>query len=183
MKKTNEMRSADCGVRNEKGAKGEGMRIADFVLRSSARGIRYSSASHGLPPHSTPLPGSHAAVRNPNSAIGALVCGWLALVLLVSGCAGPRPLRGGKAVTTRDASGLVQQTLVQGENPAQATRQDQNSVKMRSYTVPAGSRIVSDGSGDKGQVPSVTVGKCQVSGVTCQVMGTGSQPSSSVWSG
>ena len=127
------------------GPKGEGMRIADCVLRSSARGLRYSGASHSLPPHSTPLPGSH-------SAFGGLVCGWLAVALLMSGCAGTRPLRGGKAVTTRNPAGVVQQTLVQSENPSQASKQAQASVKTRSYTVPAGSRIVSEGTGGECQV-------------------------------
>jgi hypothetical protein len=63
------------------------------------------------------------------------------LVLLLTGCAGPRPLKGGKAVTTRKPTGIVEQTLVQGENPAQATKQDQETIKVRTYTVPAGSRI------------------------------------------
>jgi hypothetical protein len=36
---------------------------------------------------------------------------------------------------------VFEQTLVQSENPAQATKQDQESVKVRSYTVPAGSRM------------------------------------------
>ena len=66
---------------------------------------------------------------------------WLALVLLATGCAGPRPLKGGRAVTTRKPAGIVEQTLVQGENPSQASKQDQESVKVRTYTVPAGSRV------------------------------------------
>jgi hypothetical protein len=36
---------------------------------------------------------------------------------------------------------MVEQTLVQSENPAQATKQDEASVKVRTYTVPAGSRV------------------------------------------
>jgi hypothetical protein len=31
--------------------------------------------------------------------------------------------------------------LVQGENPSQASKQDQETVKVRTYTVPAGSRV------------------------------------------
>jgi len=65
----------------------------------------------------------------------------LALGLLATGCAGPRPLEGGRAVITRKPGGVVEQRLVQSENPAQATKQGQESVKVRSYTVPAGSRI------------------------------------------
>jgi hypothetical protein len=64
-----------------------------------------------------------------------------AVALLVSGCAGPRPLKGGRAVTTHNPGGVIQQTLVQGENPSQASKQDQEMVKVRTYTVPAGSRM------------------------------------------
>ena len=65
----------------------------------------------------------------------------LALGFLAPGCAGPRALKGGRAVITHTPAGILEQTLVQSENPAQATKQDQESVKVRSYTVPAGSRI------------------------------------------
>jgi hypothetical protein len=73
--------------------------------------------------------------------LSRFLCAGFALALLVTGCAGPRPLKGGKAVTTRTPAGIVEQTLVQGENPAQATKQDQETVKVRTYTVPAGSRM------------------------------------------
>jgi hypothetical protein len=63
------------------------------------------------------------------------------LALLATGCAGSRPLKGGKAVTTRKRAGVIEQTLVQGENPSQASKQTQESVKVRTYTVPAGSRM------------------------------------------
>ena len=66
---------------------------------------------------------------------------WFALALLATGCAGPRPLKGGKAITTRKPAGTVEQTLVQGENPSQASKQTQESVKVRTYTLPAGSRM------------------------------------------
>ena len=62
-------------------------------------------------------------------------------VVAACGCAGPRPLKGGKAVTTHKPAGVIEQTLVQGENASQATKQDQESVKVRTYTVPAGSRM------------------------------------------
>jgi hypothetical protein len=62
-------------------------------------------------------------------------------VVAVCGCAGPRPLKGGNAVTTHKPAGVIEQTLVQGENPSQATKQDQESVKVRTYTVPSGSRM------------------------------------------
>jgi hypothetical protein len=35
----------------------------------------------------------------------------------------------------------VEQALVQGENASQATKQDQETIKVRTYTVPAGSRV------------------------------------------
>jgi hypothetical protein len=73
--------------------------------------------------------------------LASLLCVWLALGLLVTGCVGPRPLKGGRAVTARKPGGMVEQTLVQGENPSQATKQDQETVKVRTYTVPAGSRV------------------------------------------
>jgi hypothetical protein len=63
------------------------------------------------------------------------------LALAVTGCAGPRPLKGGKAITTRKPTGVIEQTLVQGENASQPTKQDQETIKVRTYTVPAGSRV------------------------------------------
>jgi hypothetical protein len=66
---------------------------------------------------------------------------WIVAAAALSGCVGTGPLKGGKAVTSPKPAGGVEQTLVQGENPAQATRQDQETVKVRSYTLPAGSRI------------------------------------------
>jgi hypothetical protein len=62
----------------------------------------------------------------------------IATVGLLSGCA-MAPLKGGRATT----AGIIGQTVVQGDNPAQVSRQDQETVKTRSYTVPAGSRLVS----------------------------------------
>ena len=78
-----------------------------------------------------------AALTYLHSLLGA----WLALALLAAGCAGPGPLKGGKAVTIHRAGALVEQSLVQGQNPSQSTRQDQENVKLRSYVLPAGSRI------------------------------------------
>src|SRR5260221_14517533 len=60
----------------------------------------------------------------------------LALLCLV-GCRGPHPLHGGKAVTGRFGPGNLQQTLAQGDNPAQSSRQTQATVRVRSYTLPA----------------------------------------------
>jgi hypothetical protein len=73
---------------------------------------------------------------------------WMVLVWLAVGCVGPRPLRGGRAVTT----GPVAQSVVQGENASQASRQEQETVKVRSYTLPAGSRV------EQAQVRAVAAG-------------------------
>jgi hypothetical protein len=85
----------------------------------------------------SPMSPRRAAV----SFLSRFLCAAFALALLVTGCAGPRPLKGGRAVITRKPADVVEQTLVQGENPSQATKQDQESVKVRTYTVPAGSRM------------------------------------------
>ena len=61
-------------------------------------------------------------------------------MLFTAGCT-MAPLKGGKA-TTSQTGGRIEQSVAQGENPAQASRQDQETVKTRSYTVPAGSRLV-----------------------------------------
>jgi hypothetical protein len=63
----------------------------------------------------------------------------LAMVALVlSGCAATKPLRGGKATTK--AAG-IEQNILQSDNPAQVSRQDNETVKVKTYTLPAGSRI------------------------------------------
>ena len=82
--------------------------------------------------------------RSRPAAVGFLsrfLCAGLALNLLVNGCAGPRPLKGGKAVITRRPTGIVEQTVVQGENASQPSKQDQETIKVRMYTLPAASRI------------------------------------------
>jgi hypothetical protein len=85
--------------------------------------------------------------------LSRFLCAGLALALLATGCASTRPLKGGKAVTTHKPAGVIEQTLVQGENPSQATKQDQETVKVRTYTVPAGSRI------EDSQAPEVVTGQ------------------------
>ena len=64
----------------------------------------------------------------------------LVVALMVSGCS-MMPLKGGKATTSQSA-GQISQTVAQGDNPAQASRQDQETVRTKSYTLPAGSRLV-----------------------------------------
>ena len=79
------------------------------------------------------------------TAVAAMV------VLMVSGCT-IAPLKGGKASTVSKSTQGIEQSVVQGDNPAQASRQDQETVRTKSYTVPTGSRmvetrIVTDGAG------------------------------------
>ena len=64
----------------------------------------------------------------------------LVMVLLFSGCT-IAPLKGGKATTSKSTQG-IEQSVTQGDNPAAASRQDQETVRTKSYTVPAGSRLV-----------------------------------------
>lgn len=63
--------------------------------------------------------------------------------LLLCGCA-TQPLRGGKATMSSKPTGIIEQTVVQSDNPAQSSRQDQETVRTRSYTVPVGSRLESN---------------------------------------
>jgi hypothetical protein len=76
-----------------------------------------------------------------------LLCVAFVLALLVTGCAGPRPLKGGKATTTRSQAGLIQQTVAQGENAQQPSKQDQETIRVRTYTLPAATRV------EQGAVP------------------------------
>jgi len=69
------------------------------------------------------------------------------LTLALAGCMSPAPLKGGKA-TTHNAIGGVEQTVVQSDNPAAVSRQDQEFVRTRSYTVPVGSRLYVRGGAD-----------------------------------
>ena len=67
----------------------------------------------------------------------------MASVGLLCGCAGTAPLKGGKATTLSKPAQGIEQTVVQSDNPAAVSRQDQETVRTRSYTVPTGSRLVS----------------------------------------
>jgi hypothetical protein len=42
---------------------------------------------------------------------------------------------------TRNQAGLIQQTMAQGENASQPSKQDQETIKVRTYTLPAATRI------------------------------------------
>jgi len=62
-------------------------------------------------------------------------------LLAFTGC-GIAPLKGGKASTVSKSTQGIEQSVVQGDNPAAASRQDQETKRTKSYTVPAGSRMV-----------------------------------------
>jgi hypothetical protein len=105
-------------------------------------GVVWNSGAVSSQPPNSEVRGSTPQRPTAVQYLSPFLCAGLALVLLLaSGCAGPRPLKGGKAVTTRKPTGQVEQTLMQGENPAQATKQSQESVKVRTYTLPTGSRV------------------------------------------
>ena len=128
--------------------------LHECLLVPSGRGGSYARKQAEAPPGCfiyIPPPrvvwnggsGASSAARAPAAVdyLARFLCAGLTLVLLATGCAGPRPLKGGKAVTTRRPAGVIEQTLMQGENPAQATKQTQETVKVRTYTLPAGSRV------------------------------------------
>ena len=62
-------------------------------------------------------------------------------VLALAGCT-IAPLKGGRATTLSKPTQGIEQTVVQSENPAAMSKQDQETVRTKTYTVPAGSRLV-----------------------------------------
>ena len=80
-------------------------------------------------------PEKRRPVKIAAAAVAAMV------LLMVSGCT-IAPLKGGKASTVSKSAQGIEQSVVQGDNPAQASRQDQETVRTKSYTVPTGSRMV-----------------------------------------
>jgi hypothetical protein len=66
----------------------------------------------------------------------------LSLSLLAqAGCTFPAPLKGGKATTLSKPAQGIEQSVVQSDNPAAVSKQDQETVRVKTYTVPAGSRL------------------------------------------
>ena len=63
-------------------------------------------------------------------------------LLALAGCTAMKPLKGGKATTLSKFTQGIEQTVVQSDNPAAVSRQDQETVRTKSYTVPAGSQLV-----------------------------------------
>jgi hypothetical protein len=78
-------------------------------------------------------------IRRPIKIAAAAVAAMV--LLMLPGCA-IAPLKGGHASTVSKSTQGIEQSVVQGDNPAQASRQDQETVRTKSYTVPAGSRMV-----------------------------------------
>ncbi len=64
----------------------------------------------------------------------------IAVTGIMCGCA-MAPLKGGHATTLNKPAQGIEQTVSQGDNPAQPSRQDQETVRTKTYTVTAGSRI------------------------------------------
>jgi hypothetical protein len=62
-------------------------------------------------------------------------------LLTITGCS-MAPLKGGKASTVSKNAQGIEQTVVQSDNPAATSKQDQETVRTKSYTVPAGSKLV-----------------------------------------
>jgi hypothetical protein len=148
------------------------MKTSIATARSPRSEGRKPKAEHGSPksksrsPKIKPLPSSAGRP----AAVGYLsrfLCAGVVLALLVSGCAGPRPLKGGKAVETRTPGGSVQRTLTQSENPAQTTKQDQESVKVRSFVVPAGSRMETGPAPGAPETQPASPAAARVSGQEC----------------
>ena len=63
------------------------------------------------------------------------------LLVAACGCTAPRPLKGGKALTTVNPPGAVTQSLQQSDNPSHVSRQTQDTVRIRTYTLPTGTLI------------------------------------------
>ena len=64
----------------------------------------------------------------------------LGLAVGLAGCGLP-PHKGGKATTSQSAGHIIQ-SVAQGDNSAQPTRQGQETERTKAYTLPAGSRLI-----------------------------------------
>ena len=63
------------------------------------------------------------------------------LALALSGCMSPGPQKPGRATTRPAKTGGLEQTIAQSENPCQPSKQAQETTKVRTYTIPSGSKI------------------------------------------
>jgi hypothetical protein len=64
------------------------------------------------------------------------------LALTLCGCGTMKPLKGGHATTLSKPTQGIEQTVVQSDNPAAVSKQNQETVKTKTYTVPAGSQLI-----------------------------------------
>jgi hypothetical protein len=103
----------------------------------------HSSHSHPfrLPAPCSLLHTHRSTLPAPRSLLLAL-CPLLLALFSLTGCTSLKPLHGGKA-TTAAVGAALSQTLLQGENPSQPSSQSQETIKTRTYTIPAGTRISS----------------------------------------
>ena len=104
--------------------------------------IEDALAAHGKALEKLPcLKGTANCSSDQSAGTHLGVIAALLVSLGATGCAGTRPLKGGKATMTRKPAGVIEQTVVQSDNPAQTSKQDQETVKVKTYTVPTGSRL------------------------------------------
>ncbi len=106
--------------------------------------IEDALAAHGKALEKLPCVQGRAGDCNHSKSGDTGSLGVIALLLLsltMTGCMGAKPLKGGKATMASKAAGVIEQTVVQSDNPAQTSKQDQEMVKVKTYTVPTGSRL------------------------------------------
>src|SRR5262245_35215638 len=66
---------------------------------------------------------------------------FLFLSLALSGCMSAGPQKPGRATTKPAKTGGLDQTIAQSENPCQPSKQAQETTRVRTYTIPSGSKI------------------------------------------
>ena len=104
--------------------------------------IEDALAAHGKALEKLPcLKGTANCNREESNGTDVALVAALLISLSATGCAGTKPLKGGKATTVSKPAQGVEQTVMQSDNPAQVSTQDQETVKVKTYTVPSGSRI------------------------------------------
>ena len=105
------------------------------------KGLKRISQNPTGSPHSRSLlRATHGQTPRSPSALLVLILPTVATLTLTS-CTGGRALKGGKALTIQHPAGAIQQSLSQGDNPSQSSRQEQETVRVRTYTLPSGARI------------------------------------------
>ena len=103
--------------------------------------IEDALAAHGQALEKLPCVQGKPCQPEKRGGVDIPVVAALLISLTSAGCAGTKPLKGGKATTVSKAAQSIEQTVVQSDNPAQTSKQDQETVKVKTYTVPTGSRI------------------------------------------